>query len=210
MIRLLNSIFKLNVYCLFMAVVMLSFATCTYAEKLNLTIGNDGWTIFAPSSDTRIVYVSEDGNDDTGIVYTSSNHPNWRDPITSPGAIQPFATYAAAFANTRDGYPDWILFKRGDTFTDAVGDNVRNGRSSTEPFLIGAYGTSGLSPIILSSQAQFAIAKSNRGLQYAAFSGLNFYSYQRDPANSAYVGGEGQVGISILTGDYTTTGVLIE
>jgi len=97
---------------------------------LDLPRDNYGWTMFSPSSDTRIMYVSASGNDSTGAVYNSKSYS---DPF-SPSLPSSFKTYAAAFAHARNGYPDWILFKRGETFYEAIGSQIVNGRSASEPF----------------------------------------------------------------------------
>lgn len=113
-----------------------------------------GWTVFTPSmgtgscgnsssnyTGTCIVYVSADGNDSTCTSFVP--------PVTDRPANS-CATLAGALARTRtknstfkDGRPDWILFKRGDTFFPnnvvTLGDAVK-GRSKSEPMLIGAYG----------------------------------------------------------------------
>lgn len=151
---------------------------------LNLPRDSSGWTIFTPSSDSRILYVSTSGNNTTATVYTQANHPNWSNP-KNPGAINAYRTYAAAFAQTRDGYPDWILFKRGDTFeAEAMQTNVRNGRSATEPFLISDYGTSGDSPILNPNRAMGFNPTNNK--QYWALTNLDFYYYKHDPTNAQF------------------------
>src|SRR5262249_37437944 len=94
----------------------------------------------------------------------------------------------------RSGYPDWLLLKKGDTWTDqaletAPGDNFgRGGRSSTEPMLVASYGT-GARPLIKTVNGYNAIQfQGGTGGNYVAVVGLEFYSYQRDPSNPSYVG----------------------
>lgn len=84
------------------------------------------WTTFTPSADTRIVYVSSsEGNDaNDGLS-----------PFT------PKRTINAGRALLRTGYPDWILFKRGDTFSETNWEvGGYGGRSADEPQLWGSYG----------------------------------------------------------------------
>jgi hypothetical protein len=87
---------------------------------------DDGWTNFAPSPDSRIIYVSSStGNDANDGLSTAT----------------PKRTINAGRALLRTGYPDWILFKRGDTFSEngwEVGGY--GGRSASEPQVWGAYG----------------------------------------------------------------------
>ena len=70
---------------------------------------SNGWTVFTPSADTRIMYVSATGNDSTGQIYSSTSEEVGSNPFNPSKNILPFATYEAAYANVRWGYPDWIL-----------------------------------------------------------------------------------------------------
>jgi hypothetical protein len=92
-----------------------------------------GWTVFTPSNDTRTCYVSTSGSDSNNGL--SANSPK--------------RTLTAAMAMLRNGYPDWVLLKRGDSW---VGENFgvmlnKSGRNSSEPILISNYG-SGERPIV--------------------------------------------------------------
>lgn len=160
----------------------------SFAGYSNLPRDANGWTIFTPSVDTRIVYVSTAGNDSTGQVYSSASAEVGTDPFKPSGEIQPFATYGAAYAQTRDGYPDWILFKRGDTFYTSI-NSTKSGRSETEPFFIGAYGTSGASPVIKHGASNgLEISRTSTSIKastaYFAVSSLRFYAHTRDPENT--------------------------
>ena len=83
--------------------------------------------------------MSSAGDDDNASFYTAGDVAVGNDTFNPSGSIVAFETYAAAYALTRDGYPDWILLKRGDEFTFTIGSSIRSGRDSDEPFLIGAY-----------------------------------------------------------------------
>ncbi|NLC31302.1 MAG: hypothetical protein GX765_04605 [Candidatus Moranbacteria bacterium] len=179
------------------------------AEYINLPKDENGWTIFNPSADTRIMYVSASGNDSIGQIYSSTSPEVGSDPFRPGENIQPFATYAAAFANAREGYPDWILMKRGDVFYESVGYSRRNGRSLTEPFLIGAYGDSGRSPIFKTGTS--GAINGIKYQRYLAVSGIDFYAHTRDPKGAEYVGIDGGSGIALLGGETTLSeGILIE
>lgn len=92
-----------------------------------------GWTVFAPSADSRIVYVSDSLGDDGN---------------SGLSVDQPVKSLGVAKGLIRDGYPDQLLLKRGDTWTNqSFGDWTKRGRSATEPLLIGAYG-SGNRPLV--------------------------------------------------------------
>jgi hypothetical protein len=167
---------------------------------LDLPRDNYGWTMFSPSSDTRIMYVSASGNDSTGAVYNSKSYS---DPF-SPSLPSSFKTYAAAFAHARNGYPDWILFKRGETFYEAIGSQIVNGRSASEPFLVGCYGNTGASPVLkIGSSTGIQIGYVNSSAvtsRYIAIQGIRVYSHTRDPNDTAeYVSGAGGCGISVFT-----------
>jgi len=191
-------------------ITLLILLFCQPAISAQITLPRDanGWTIFTPSSESRIVYVASDGNDSTGVVYTQANHPSWSTPF-EPGTVNAFATYAAAYANTRDGYPDWILMKRGDAFIDSIGTQVRSGRDSDEPFLIGAYGNSGVSPLFKTGSD--AGIRAFNGKSWIAVSGLSFYAHTRDPDSIDYTGTDGSYGFDFENNSgYSSEGVLIE
>jgi hypothetical protein len=96
-------------------------------------MGQTGWTNFSTSSDTQVVYVSSSGND------------------ANPGTQQaPKRSLSAGYGALRNGYPDWLLLKSGDTWNDVFPGIVKSGRSSTEPLRIGSYG-SGPRPRIVSA-----------------------------------------------------------
>lgn len=183
------------------------------ASALSLPRNESGWTIFTPSSDSRIMYVAADGNDGTGVVYTNANHPDWSNPQNPSGAINAFATYSAAFANARDGYPDWILFKRGDTFVeDRASNNTIGGRNISEPSLIGAYGSSGLSPLLKVGDTYGIDIRPGSGdnntRRYMAVQGIRFYAHTRNPDDPGYIGNDGEDGIKVY-GHYISN-ILIE
>jgi hypothetical protein len=202
LIKLVFSTFSLSKLFIFGAFVALLSPQPILAESLNLPKDTSGWTIFTPSSDTRIMYVSAAGDDSTGEVYSSTSPVVGSNPFNPVDPVSTFRTYAAAFANTRQGYPDWVLFKRGETFYDTVGSNVRSGRSTTEPFLVGAYGESGLSPKLkIGSSKGLSIRKvssSTPGVyEYIAIQGVRFYAHTRNPDDPEYEGYNGDVGLEI-------------
>jgi hypothetical protein len=167
-------------FFLFFSTLVPSLALST---SISLPRDAAGWTVFTPSADTRIMYVAEDGNDSTAIVYTQANHPSWSTPF-NPGTIKAFATHAAAYKQTREKSPDWILYKRGQSFYGAPGFNVRGGRSATEPSLLGSYGTSGLSPIVKCGNSG---ALRRHDQSWIAISGIDFYAQYRDPNSPEFI-----------------------
>lgn len=194
---------------LFTSILFFVFSFSILAESLNLPVDTDGWTVFTPSADSRIMYVSTTGNDATGLIYNQGSVGS--DPFEPNGSIRPFKTYAAAYAHTRDGYADWILIRRGDIFTnETIGDQIRDGRNSSEPFLIAAYGGSGLSPVFKTG-TESALIRTNTGIDWFAISGISFYAHTRDPDGINYTGPEGSAGIhQYVSPGNESQGVLIE
>ena len=138
---------------------------------------------YTPSADSRLIYVSATGNDDTGASTTIAAQTDAFDP---QGAVIPYLTISAAIAQMRTGFPDWVLFKRGDTWTDqSFGENyTTDGRSASEPSLITYYGTSGDRPIFNTSGGGLNVG--GGVCDYLTMYGVEFYQYQRDPDNPSY------------------------
>lgn len=131
------------------ATLLLLFLSCLSAIA-QLPIVN-GWTQFTASSDTRIIYVSDtDGNDATAEFYAPGDSEVGSNPFLPSGTVQAYRTINAAKAALRNGFPDWILLKKGDTFTDQYFGLMNiNGKNASEPILIGSYGVSNERPRIL-------------------------------------------------------------
>jgi len=91
-----------------------------------------GWTELLPSADSRLIYVSSSAGDDTNDGLSEST---------------PLRTIAAARTRVRNGFPDWVLLKRGDTFTEGRLQWDRGGRSPSEKLVLTAYG-SGPRPVL--------------------------------------------------------------
>lgn len=98
-----------------------------------------GWTELNKSIDTQVIYVS------------SSDGHDLNDGL-SPRS--PVKTVTAGYDLLRDGYPDWLLLKRGDTWVEepfgrlAGGDWRKSGRSAAEPMVVNTYGVSSERPLL--------------------------------------------------------------
>src|SRR6266478_762988 len=94
----------------------------------------NGWTVFTPSSGTRTIYISNSSGNDSNSGLSQST---------------PVKTIAKGVSLLRDGYPDWLLLKKGDAWTNEVLGNpiAVSGRSAAEPMLISSYG-SGARPLL--------------------------------------------------------------
>jgi hypothetical protein len=171
---------------------------CTDADdptEGGITTGSldNGWTVFEPSNDTRIIFVSSSGGNDNN------------DGSTPEKAMK---TIAVAFDSTRADHPDWILLKRGDTWYENM--SLRNGRSRTEPFLVATYGESTVRPLLKTdSSAGFSVCC--KDYHYMAVSGIHFYAHTRDFDSPEFASQSGSAGFNLYVGDtYTGTGVIIE
>jgi hypothetical protein len=178
------------------------------SAPIDLPRDADGWTLFSPSADSRIVYIRQGGSDASGQVYAPTDAAIGDDPFNPVAAVNAFETYAAAYAQTRNGSPDWILLRRGDEFTFSLGSSIHSGRAADEPFLIGAYGPSGRCPVVKTGPNQ-AFGLSD--LQFFTLFGIDFYAHTRDPNGPDYVDGTGSSGFRLVAGSgHSLTGVLFE
>ncbi len=129
------------------ALLLALASVCSAEPQRWLPVDQDGWTIFTPSADTRLLYVSSSAGDDAaGVAYAAADAAVGADPFRPVGPVHAFKTIAAAQKLAREGFPDWVLLKRGDSWRENPG--VRSGRSASEPSLIAAYGD-GPRPVLL-------------------------------------------------------------
>lgn len=154
------------------------------AQTVAPNIDDKGWTILTPSADARTIYVSNSQGSDSNDGRSES---------------APVRTIARGLALIRHGYPDWLLLKKGDTWTDeafgvisgVANGKARSGRSANEPMLFGAYGT-GARPLIKTNPLNHAAGISafggggGGGGNYLAIVGLEFYAYTRDPDSLSF------------------------
>jgi len=105
-----------------------------------LPVDEAGWTVLRPSPDSRIIYVSSSAGDDaTGRACSASDAAVGGDPFRPAGPVSAYKTVRAGLAQARDGYPDWVLLRRGDAWEEPLG-MPHNGRSASEPAVIAAWG----------------------------------------------------------------------
>jgi hypothetical protein len=133
------------------------------------------WTELAPSPDTRLVHVSSSEGDDA-------------DDGATPDT--PVRTLQRAAELVRDGHPDWLLLKRGDTWTDQdFGRWQKSGRSKAEPIVIGAYGNGAARPRVLSGTATRALWLDGAvGVSHVAVVGIEFFAHTYDGTDGAQAG----------------------
>ncbi|MDI3282602.1 right-handed parallel beta-helix repeat-containing protein [Polyangium sp. 15x6] len=139
-----------------------------------------GWTNFEESADTQKIYVSSsDGNDDN-------------DGLSPEKAVK---TIAKGKQLLRDGFPDWLLLKRGDVWNEGLGTWMLSGRSTTEPMLVSTYGDAVARPLLETGAKRGLSADAAATLQHLAFVGIHFHANTRDPASSDFVGPAGDEGV---------------
>ncbi|WP_425398142.1 hypothetical protein [Aeoliella sp.] len=120
-----------------------SFETLECRQLMAVTTDAGGWTVVTPSSDSRVIYVSSsEGNDQNDGLSESA----------------PKKTLAAGLALMRNGFPDQLLLKSGDVWTNEqiVGGNGsfgQGGRSADEPMLFSSYGE-GARPKLVNSDLE--------------------------------------------------------
>jgi len=148
-------------------------------------VGPDGWTVFTKSSDTQVVYVSSSEGDDTGDGLSPE---------------RPLKTLAKGMSLLRDGYPDWLLLKRGDAWQEPLGRLRASGRSRAEPVLIASYGDGSKRPLILLGDYRAGLEISGPGMKNIALTGLHFYDEKGDPASPDFVKDrdKGNAGVRLL------------
>jgi hypothetical protein len=143
-------------------------------QALAQPIGNDGWSVLTPSPDSRVIYVSNStGNDNNSGLSESA----------------PKKTLAAGFALLRNGYPDWLLLKSGDTWYESFPFWNRSGRSPAERMVVKAYG-SGPRPRLLtgSNTAVHMNPKTNvQGVRNLVFADLHLNAHT-NPGTAAATG----------------------
>lgn len=83
-----------------------------------------GWTDLTPAIGAQVIHVSSSTGDDA-----AAGTPN-----------APLRTIAAGYAKLRDGQPDQVLLKRGDTFNESIGWSKASGNAA-KPMVCSSYGT---------------------------------------------------------------------
>ncbi len=142
------------------------------------------------------------------MIYVSSSTGNDQ---TGNGTEQnPFRTIARAKNEIRyNGYPDWVLLKRGDTFLESFNGWGFSGRSETEPFVITSYGPeSDPRPIITPpGRDEPGMLVSNSSISHTVYSGLHLKGRREGSAASGILAGG--AGTNRLLEDMLIEGFLV-
>ena len=141
-------------------------------QFLSASIGSDGFTHFTKSADTRVIYVS------------SSTGNDKNNGLSQNAAVK---TLAHAESLMRDGEPDWLLLKAGDTFNTGFAPWKTSGRNAQEMQVIGTYG-SGARPIIDSGVTEGFVTFGGTGhpINDVAITGLNFVANTYNGKNGSF------------------------
>ena len=225
--RLASSLFATPLLCLAGLMVLsclLGVAPAALAQTAPYLNAN-GWTVFTPTTGTGSCGNSSSNYTGTCVVFVSSSTGNdstcaaQLPSVTIPSAGQACATITKGLSLLRSPSADWLLLKNGDTFAGqdfngSGGQFCYLGTSSTQPLLIGTYGT-GARPLVevpgtdlTGAAMNIAECSGGTGGDKVAIVGIEFYAYTRDPSNASY-----RLPSSDLNGIYdleTVSSMLIE
>ena len=102
-----------------------------------------GWTDLSPAPESRVIYVSSSQGNDSNNGLSEST---------------PVRSLDRGMALLRSGQPDWLLFKRGDTFTGSFGRFEFAGMNENKPMVISAYGNGPRPRFITGTSPAFNLA----------------------------------------------------
>jgi hypothetical protein len=142
----------------------------TRLVNLNVQAGQQstGWTVFTPSADTRIVYVSSSSGNDANDGFSTNTAKR---------------TLGAARALLRNGYPDWMLLRCGDSWNESFSNGFGlSGRSANERMLLSSYGTGARPRLLTGSGNCFALWGQGDGNNLAVV-GIHFWPNTYNGAN---------------------------
>ncbi|WP_439503617.1 hypothetical protein [Methylophaga sp.] len=147
-----------------------------------------GWSIIKPDIETKIVYVSSsEGDDSSGQTY---NGVGMDDPF-NPAMVKAYKTIEKAYEQIRDGKPDWILLKKGDTFELEKTIWLKKGKSQNAHIVLGSYGAEDDKRPVVDSKSNNTIqGLGNKG--YNTVIGIEFYASTNDPHSPNFLGWDGK------------------
>jgi hypothetical protein len=135
-------------------------STVTASVVVGTVADAGGWTALTPASDSRLVYVSNAGDDAAAAsakgrgYYLPGDSEIGADPTNPVGPIVAYGSVATAKTKMRtnpridnnpsaERFPDWMLFRRGDEFAGVgslTGSVEIGGRSNEERRVYAAWG----------------------------------------------------------------------
>lgn len=185
---------------------------CITVKFFSQEINDEGWTALDGKNAEKVIYISStEGNDATGVIYTPSNLILGDNPVEPIGAVKPFKTIEAVKDVTVSGEATWILFKRGDIFTESLFRT--SGATKDKPTVFASYGTQKEMPIFI-LEDKSALRNYTKTLKHLYVIGLSFYAKTRNPKDPSFKGFKegGATGVSLLCidGSCELNDVLIE
>lgn len=131
---------------------------------MSISQDSNGFTVVTLEAGDRAIYVANAGSDSNSGLSSGS----------------PKQTLAAGVALIRSGHGDQLLLNRGDTFTGSMVLSNPGGVSSSNPWVIGTYGT-GARPIVKPTANNHGVAMEGGAYSNIFILGINFYCEHRDP-----------------------------
>jgi hypothetical protein len=139
--------------------------------------------ILAPVVNLPIRSLAQDGPADPVVIHVSSSTGvDGQDGLSPETAVK---TVRRGQALLRNGQPDRLLLKRGDTFEETFGNWNKSGFSPDAPLVIGAYGD-GPRPKVVSRETVFNLYGNQALLHDLVISGLHFVAAGRNPDGVDY------------------------
>jgi len=149
-------------------------------------LDENGWSIIKPQQDSRLIYVSSTGgNDSLARAYSLQEIIEPDRPLID---IVPFKTIGNALKLIRDGYADWVLLKKGDEWLLNKDISLPSGRATNEHTVLTSYGSAEQRPLIKTGVTTALVLRDGR--HFVSVIGIEFYANQRDPDSSDFVGWE--------------------
>lgn len=185
-----------------------------------LPLTSDGWTDLLAMyqnpnyyTDSHIIYVSSSqGDDSTAQYYTPGSAAIGSDPFHPATAVKAYKTVRAAVAQMRNGYPDILLFRRGDTFTSGVGAWTTNGKSAAQPQIIASYGSASTRPFFALSGQPLIYTNGGSAfpssVNYLIIADLKAEQVVKDPSRPEFQSGLGNT--PLVQFQWTSDHVLLE
>lgn len=157
------------------------YAAADRTERSLPQAEEDGWTTFDLSPDSRVIYVSSSqGNDEN-------------DGLSPRTAV---ATPARGAELVRDGSPDFLLFRRGDSWrgqdigADRGARRFKSGLDEEHPLVLSSYGDSTRRPV-LEIDKPF-IDDDGHERSHLAVVGLAFIAFPKVPGDPSFNGADGE------------------
>ena len=154
--------------------VLIFLVACIHAnEDITIETPISGWTTFEESVTGQRVYVSNSLGDDANTCLSPED---------------PCQSITEGRSRLRNGQPDWLLLRRGDTWTEARAffEWDLSGESAEYPMVIGSYGDDLARPIIQTgNQGAFFSWWNTDGspgapVEHLAIVGLHFLAHEHD------------------------------